>query len=508
MHLHPPRGTRAARRGLVASTTALLLLGALVACQGSPPDRSTAVSPHLPFNLPSPDSLRDSGKLVFAHYFPPLPVSLDNEEPDRDYYARNYLDPEGERGKHAAYGGHLRDRPLPRAPIEAEDWRLQDMRTEVRQAIAGGLDGFTLNVLQLEDGSDPRLWRNAELLMQAAHDVDPEFKIVIMPDMAASLVKEDVERVAEGVARLADHPAAYRLPDGRLLVSPFKAEAHSPQWWGSFLEEMEEEHGVAVALLPTFVGDVRRYAADFADISYGLSSWGSRNPGINDPEAAGGGSPRALAEEAIGRGLKWMQPVSVQDERPNQGIYDEAENTTNLRRTWQLARVTGADLVQIPTWNDYTEGTQLAPSVMHGWTFLDLSAYYLTWYKTGAAPEIVRDAVYLTHRTQPVDAEPTYDQSELMERRRGGSPARDTVEALTFLTEAGTVELRVGQASHRCQADAGIDTCVVPLGVGQVSARVLRGDEVVARVTSPYEVTDEPYVQDLQYVGVSSLREP
>jgi hypothetical protein len=163
--------------------------------------------------------------------------------------------------------------------------------------------------------------------------------------------------------------------------------------------------------------------------------------------------------------------------------------------------------VQIPTWNDYTEGTHIAPSVMHGWTFVDVSAYFLTWYKTGTAPEIVRDAVYLTHRTHPVDAEPTYDQSELMERR-GGSRARDTVEALTFLTERGTVEVRVGDQRHRCDVEAGVDTCVVPLATGQVSAQVVRDGETVARVTSPYEVTDEPYVQDLQYVGASSLRSP
>jgi len=30
-----------------------------------------------------------------------------------------------------------------------------------------------------------------------------------------------------------------------------------------------------------------------------------------------------------------MQPISLQDERPNQGVFDEAENTINLRNTWE-----------------------------------------------------------------------------------------------------------------------------------------------------------------------------
>lgn len=462
---------------------------------------------HLPFDLPSAQALRDTDKLVLAHYFPPLPVSLDNEEPDEDYYAQEYLDPEGEGGKHEDYGGYLRDRPLPRDPIDDEDWRRLDMRTEVRQAIAGGLDGFTVNIIQLEDGSDPRLWRNTVALMEAAHDVDPDFAVVLMPDMSGSLAEQDVEAVAAGMARLAAEPSAHRLPDGRLLVAPFKAEAHTVDWWQSFLDEMEDEHDLPVALLPTFVDDERDLVDDYAEISYGLSVWGARNPDANDPDRRDARSGRRRAERVHDLDVAWMQPVSVQDQRPGQGVYEEAENTRNLRATWRLARETGAKLVQIPTWNDYTEGTHIAPSVMHGWTFLDVSAYYLTWYKTGSAPKIVRDAVYVTHRTQPVDAEPELEQDELM-RRRSGSDARDTVEALTFLTRPATVEIRVGDESHSCDVDAGVDTCVVPLSVGTVSAEVMRDGDTVTSVTSPYEVTDEPYVQDLQYVGVSSLREP
>ena len=41
--------------------------------------------------------------------------------------------------------------------------------------------------------------------------------------------------------------------------------------------------------------------------------------------------------DAHGRGGIWMQPVSVQDERPNQSLYDEADNSENLRVTWTAA---------------------------------------------------------------------------------------------------------------------------------------------------------------------------
>lgn len=76
----------------------------------------------LPFDLPQPAALRSGaagGKLVFAHYFTPYPLSLDNASADGDYYTRNYLNPGGESGKHEKYGGLLRDRPLPTPPKAA-----------------------------------------------------------------------------------------------------------------------------------------------------------------------------------------------------------------------------------------------------------------------------------------------------------------------------------------------------------------------------------------------------
>ena len=201
----------------------------------------------------------------------------------------------------------------------------------------------------------------------------------------------------------------------------------------------------------------------------------------------------------------WMQSVSVQDVRPNASLFDEAENTGNLRATWQVAIDSGAEWVQLPTWNDYSEGASIAPSLHHGWTFLDVNAYYLTLFKTGKAPTITRDTVYVTHRIQKVSTTPTYPETKLM-KVRGGSAARDTVEALTMLTAPGKVEVKVGASTYSCDAPAGIGICTVPLGAGSVAASVVRDGRVVTEVTSSFAVTDTPYVQDLEYYGVSSGR--
>ncbi|MGR6998986.1 hypothetical protein ACU686_13965 [Yinghuangia aomiensis] len=145
----------------------------------------------LPFDLPSTADLRASRKKVFAHYFTPYPISLNNAAGDADYYKKNYLNPDGEGGKHKQYGGLLRDSPLPRAPLGG-DWELQDMETEVRTAVSAGIDGFTVDLLNLDPSSPHR--KRVDLLIKAAERVDPGFRIVLMPDMTASQVKGSTRR--------------------------------------------------------------------------------------------------------------------------------------------------------------------------------------------------------------------------------------------------------------------------------------------------------------------------
>jgi hypothetical protein len=444
------------------------------------------------------------GRLVFAHYLPPFTVSIDNAAPAADYYARQFLRPDGEGGKHAAYGGFLRDRPQPRTPRASSSWQLLDLEDEVRTASAAGIDGFVLDIVEAPGDPDARVLDIQSQLLEAAHRADPTFRVMLMPDVSGGLKEKSVDALARYVAMLGKAPAAFRLSDGRLVVSPFNAESHSASWWAQFEQTMATSYGTKVALVPLFQ-DERDHVAEFAPISYGVSTWGARNPAANPPTATSPDSPVARADAVHAAGLLWMQTVALQDERPAQGVYDEAANTTTLRQTWQIARESRDEWVQLATWNDYAEGTAIAASVHHGRTFLDLTSYYATWFKTGTQPTVTRDVVYLTHRTQPYAALPTYPQTSLM-KPRSGTPPRDTVEALVFATGEGIVTLHVGTTSTDCHVRTGVTVCTAPLSVGLVSAVLVRDGVTVATVSSPFAVTSSPRVQDLQYVGASSAR--
>jgi Glycosyl hydrolase family 71 len=507
-----PAATRR-RYTRLASLVALPVAAATVVAPATQASAETAApavaaattSAVLPFDLPAKSTLRSSPKKVFANWVNSLPISLDNKAPAVDYYQRNYMSPTGEGGKHAAYGGWLRDRPLGRAPL-AGDWRLEDMKTEVRQAISEGIDGFIVVFYNLPaPGKTTRMWENTKLMFKAAAAVDPGFKLIPMPDTSGASPLKVVASglMAQRMAELGKYSSVYKV-GGKMVLQPFTAENRSPAWWAAMTASMGKTYGTPVTFWPLVQNEVK-WRGPFSPVSYGLANWGTRNPVWTNPAQPGSTGPLGRIAAVHALGDKWMAPISVQDNRPRSGKYWEAENTQNLRNSWEIARRGNAEAVQLATWNDLPEHSGMLPSTQHGWSFLDINAYYLTWYKTGSQPAIKRDAIYLTHRKQSLTAKQTFRQSLLM-KHAGGAPGRNTVEALTFAKAAGTVQVTVGGVTTSCAVKAGVNTCVVPLRAGRVSARLVRSGATVASLTSPYTVTNTPYVQDFQYVGSSSLR--
>ncbi|MEV0650745.1 endo-1,3-alpha-glucanase family glycosylhydrolase [Phytomonospora sp. NPDC050363] len=458
----------------------------------------TVAAGPLPFDLPPREVLEASGKKVFAHYFTQFRISIENKPAETDYYTRNYLTPDGEGGIHSAYGGFLRDRPLPRDPV-AGDWQLADMVTEVTRAKEAGLDGFTLNLLNVSESNYH--WQAALRLMRAAPMVDPDFKIVIMPDMTVSTLKDiDAAGLAAVVMKLAALDSEYRLGDGRLVVSPFKAENKTPEFWAQFNALMKSNHGETVALVP-FVLNFNASFEKYKSVSYGFSEMEYGAPALQD-------SLPAKIATTHNAGVKFMASLSPQDSRPKEGNYYEAENSENLRRGWTKAIEGGADWIQLMTWNDYSENHHFSPSVRNGGVWLDLSSYYLTRFKTGAYPAIVRDTVYVVHRNQPFGAgpAPTSTQTKLQKIRANGGTPKDNVEFLTFLTTTATVNATVGGSAKTYSAPAGVKSTLYPLALGFNGATIVRNGQTTASVNSAWEVKGTYVSQDMLYSAASSGR--
>jgi len=479
---------------LVALTLALALLVTVLGWVplGREPERGQP--PH-----ERPYAVAESGgsvKKVLAHYFPPYPISLDNDDPRKDYYTRNYLDPDGEGGQYRAVGGLLRDRPLPRDPLE-EDYQLADARTEIDQATAAGIDGFTIDILDWSGA----LWDRTLRMGVAATESGKDFVVVPNLDLASNADDAEPSYISDRLAEFFSSPAAYRLADGRYVLSSFKAEARSVQWWTTVTRDLAQRHGIHVALLTVLLDASQQNLEEYAPISYALSVWGLRTPKSieNAPDQAG------IAHRL---GVKWMAPVAVQDVRHHFLRYAEAENTGTLRASWSRAISDDADLVQLVTWNDYSESTQFAPSRAHGWSFLDINGYYLTQFKSGEPPALTGDELVVTHRIQSYAAAPTVQRGSMDPTLSGTSvEPRDTVEVLALLRAPATITVRVGDTETALAVAAGVSTLLVPLQEGVVSASAARSGRVVAAVTSPHHVVASLPYYDLQYYAASSRKE-
>lgn len=435
---------------------------------------------------------------IFAHVVPWFPTRFANEEADKDYYARNYLTVGGESGKHAKYGGYLRDRPTPQPVSASKTWQADDVDLEIATAQAAGIGGFSVDLTVFPAEATAASKQNADhIALIFARAAVAGFPVMVMPDMTSpGLAAKSAAALATSVATLGKSPAAYRLPDGRLVVCPFQGDkSHPASWWKDFLIAVTTL--TPVAFWPMFLSLGPTTVSDFAKIgAYGLTEWGPpRDPKDNDPTVTG--ARIAAVHDA---GLKWMAPVAFQDYRPSKGrVVGEALGTATLRTMWTNAIAGDAELVHLETWNDFAEHTHHRDSLYHDSDVLAVDAFYGEWYRRGAAPAIDRDMIVLTQRVQPAAAQPTGGQS-VIAKFEGATPATDMVELLSFLTgpaQVGGITL-----------PAGVYVNTMPLPVeGAPAATVTRhGQPIMSVLGEP--VVAPPVVQNLMYMTISSVYDP
>lgn len=460
----------------------LLLAALLTFAAGS---FAAEATPQWPFDRRAPEELRKMERKVFAHYFSQFPISIDDGNPDGDYYAKGYLSPDGENGIHRPYGRFINQRPLPRLPRLVPDWHELDVYDEVRMAAETGMDGFAYNILTTT-GSH---WERLLTLMKQVNKYGKGFKILIMPDMTAEF-SEHPERMVPALLKIAGDPSLYRDGSGKLVIAPYNAYAQPPQWWKERLAELKS-HGVDVVFMPGFQG-WWKYLKDYRELCWGFFDWGTS---ALDEQL---GWRRQALRETDRYGKVFMAPVRPQDCRPRAGMAGEAHNSELFRAMWQTAIDYNAGWVQLVTWSDYSEGTEIAPSTGTRWAFYDLTAYYTSYFKTGKPPKIERDAIYWFHRRQHTDA--PYDKTQ---QTRGpfrivGTPHNE-IELLGFLKAPGTLRITLNGKVHEQAFPAGMHSFKIPLECGRPEFSLVRDGRELIRLTGHQEIVRSNPYQDMLY---------
>lgn len=439
-----------------------------------------AADASLPFDMPPPDAVLNASRKVFAHYFSPLPLSIDNLPADKDYYAVNYLAPGGEGGKFAGAGGLLRERPVPVRPRAASNWQVLNMQEEIRRAIRRGINGFAFDIMGADDAEAGGKLR---MMLDAARRTDPRFKIVLMPDMYGLSGTAAVAGVIRAVQK---DPALFRLGDGRLVLAPFATERIPPADWSAMLDELKKE-GIKIAFLPTFGSLAPSIVTPYFSMKpAGMGNFG--NPGTPDQlEWVLAGEKLVHAHAPL-----FLCGITPQTYKPESFMYSEAQNSLAYRNAWTGAIRSRADMVQIVTWNDFGESTAVSPVTSQhgdaGTGFYDLTGYYATWFQTRQPPRLVRDALYYFYRKTPVDAA-AGAQSKPMTTQFPQTP-RNEIELLAFLKSPGTLSIGIGGKTVTKNASAGLTSFTVPLAPGVPEFQLIRNGSPVIRLKGGTRIYD------------------
>ncbi|MAX24797.1 MAG: hypothetical protein CMJ19_09865 [Phycisphaeraceae bacterium] len=489
----------------------LLLLGVNLKAQSQVTDTSSLllenekpVAQCVPFAMPDVKTLRNSPRKVFAHYFVPFPISVDNKPADQDQYVKHIMNPNGFGKRYFKQGGKTRQRPLPRPVRSDENWLLEDMKLEVARGANLGMDGFIADIVS-DTGVN---WERYLALMQAATQVDPGFKIMLMAGMPALFRNpkkvQTPQRMADMFLTCAAYPSAYRTDDGRLVISAFRGNDKPASWWKEVFAIMQAK-GESVYFVPLIQpwwddeGKWQQELEPFLPIVDGISTWGPRWASAAEKWQ---GFPSSVAQyNKIS-----MSPVGAQDMRAKSMIYWEARNTQSYRKLFEAAIKGNANWIQLITWNDYSEATEISPSTGTQFSLYDLTAYYITWFKQGKAPTITDDVIYYSHRKHSLEAKPDPQKQPKLFKNLAPDAPCDEIECLVFAKAPATLSIAIQDTKWQFPVTAGLNEVRIPVQTGTPIFTLRRDDKVVATVKSAFEINNDITYQNMLYHGGSSNR--
>ena len=446
---------------------------------------------------------------------------------------------------HRVYGGFTRDMSFGGSTLTT-GWQVADMRTEINRAVAAGIDGFWVDLLNLDVNSSH--WKNVNYLFQAADQyfaaTGKRFWIAPMPDGTAGSCNASLNSSTKIVASNASADALVaalltlktqasylKNANGHFSLPVFGPETLKA---GYTLDDTRfnfwtrVKNGLAAGSMTVdmtfcYVGDWTTLAPTYNSLVVGHSRWGDRDY-VTTAAATNQNRLAPSYCHSTFAGKKWTHFAGPMDARPysagtsvTAGTYRawEGKGFLAFNNCWRAAIDGGADAMQITTWNDYGESAHISPSRNNSYALADLNYYYAHWFKNGAPPAIVRDGIYMSHRIAPVGQQTSAipGSKQVKWAVAGNSTALVNVVDITcFLTANATIEVYVdGFQKTTFAGVAGYNRFEYALpAVGFLAVRATRSSVIVPGTTcnATFGVkTSGNITDDYHYRSYSSLRQ-
>jgi glucan endo-1,3-alpha-glucosidase len=368
-------------------------------------------------------------------------------------------------------------------------------KQQIRLAQQYGIDGFALNCGAW--ANEPYYIERSIMIYEAARQLDSGFKLFFSLDTATRL--DPLPTALDMLGRFGDHPNQFRH-EGKPVLSAYSGP--SPRWAETIPALKAAGHAVCFVpffwtanhtLAPSYDGVLN----SFADAPYldGYFLFGTDAPAWDLVRGNANGR-RATAK----LGKLYMATASFSYNSANLRDYQGMRGYSAL---WEGIIRDNADWVEIVTWNDYNEDSHLAPAhgtgdlaaVNHDEAYLAVTAYYAAWFKTGVAPTIRQDRLFVTYRNQSKWQATAYDEQQgawVSLPDQVHDDVEDKVYATTFLTAPAVLTIQCGKARKRFKLAAGVSHVDLPASAGVPRFTLTRGGAVLTELTGSQPIIGQP----------------
>ncbi len=402
------------------------------------------------------------------------------------------------------HGGHVRNWDL--VPWGTELTPEQSADLEIRRAMRIGIDGFSVDAWAGGDHARQTL----DALFKVAEEKNYPFELTICVDPTCG--GNIVTSVKELLDKHGNSPKLARR-DGKPLIfgyqsvwegleylkqmrpgltdKEFEQLRVSPEGWelmGQAFEDASRQLGQPIywhICLGALWYGVDRSLIPPDGLAQAAGILAKHVQAVGAFTGLGGDEP-AMARAVKAAGAEWSEPLGMfQKENIPYEVYG-GKGLDWMVDNWYAVRKQDARLLQLVTWNDYGENSNIAPAYNTRYTLYDLTGYFIKWWKTGVPPTPDHDAVYLVSRKYPPDVK-VFPFAQ-------GPYVDGALEVVTLLTKPAIIRLPGRQAEYR--APAGFYRKQFPVTPGPVSAEVLRNGKVVLTLVHPEPITDRPFRED------------
>lgn len=377
--------------------------------------------------------------------------------------------------------------------------RLEELKWEIRQAQAAGVDGFILDTCgYARPGDQP----TCDAMIEAAAALGGTFKVGLCLDYGWGGNELKVDSVREWLKNHRDNPSLLKL-HGRPAFVTYGSGYRKPEEVATMFAALREAAGEPIHLTADLTEFPNKPPEEWAPLARAYAATADALTCFYSRQ----GLPRnaecfaAVAAVCHEVGKDWAMSLWGNYYAAGRTVGVEnigADNSRLWDGMWKVARDTRADFIQLVTWNDITEDTTLMPGLRRHFTFCDLlSQYYGPYYKTGREPQAKRDAVFVFYRPYRTAARRPLLACPLAPP----TAAQDFVEVRSFLTRPAVASVAgLGQQT----VPAGMSSVEFASKPGPVKVALQRNGQTVLSFTAPEVITDRPWREDYAIRGFSS----